>query len=65
MGSSIVALNAGSSSLKFAVYDARDPQEPRCRGQLEGIGASPHLKVVDADGIRTPRRRGVDSNERE
>lgn len=48
----VLVLNAGSSSLKFAVYR-------RCRGaawqlavrgQIEGIGAAPHLSARDAVG---------------
>ena len=47
-----LVLNAGSSSLKFCVF-----QRPRgegwrlaARGQIEGIGSSPQLSVKDPDG---------------
>jgi acetate kinase len=37
----ILILNAGSSSLKFAAYDAaKDASEARLRGQVEGIGTA-------------------------
>src|SRR5712692_5235054 len=47
-----LVLNAGSSSLKFCVF--QPPQGARwqveARGQVEGIGTSPHLTVKDANG---------------
>jgi acetate kinase len=46
-----LVLNAGSSSLKFCVV--RRPEATgwrlECRGQIEGIGSSPHFKVKDCD----------------
>jgi acetate kinase len=45
-------LNAGSSSLKFCVYE-RPPSEAwrlEARGQIEGIGTAPRLKVKDEEG---------------
>ncbi len=57
----ILVLNAGSSSLKFAVYAAEgDALEPRWRGQLEGIGASPRLAARDAAGQRVAERQWQD-----
>ena len=38
----ILVLNAGSSSLKFAVYDEKGLSE-RLRGQVSGIGTAPQL----------------------
>ena len=47
-----LVLNAGSSSLKFCVFER--PQEGNwrldTRGQIEGIGTSPRLSVKGADG---------------
>lgn len=47
-----LVLNAGSSSLKFSVF--QPPQGARwqveARGQVEGIGTSPRLTVHDATG---------------
>ena len=47
-----LVLNAGSSSLKFCVF--RRPEGARWRlegrGQIEGIGTSPHLKAKNAEG---------------
>jgi acetate kinase len=46
----VAVLNAGSSSIKFAVYQA-DAAEPLLfRGLLEKIGIAPRLEVVDAAG---------------
>jgi acetate kinase len=49
---SVLVLNSGSSSLKFAIYDLRDggDQRVRARGQIAGIGASPRLSVRDGSG---------------
>ena len=47
-----LVLNAGSSSLKFCVYE-RSPGESwhlEARGQVEGIGTSPRLRVKDQNG---------------
>src|SRR5215217_7397144 len=47
-----LVLNAGSSSLKFCVFE-RPPGEGwhlEARGQVEGIGASPRLSVKGANG---------------
>jgi acetate kinase len=46
----IDVINAGSSSVKFAVYDAEKDERCLFRGQVEGIGVKPRLKVADADG---------------
>src|SRR6185369_15255427 len=46
-----LVLNAGSSSLKFCVF-GRPPGESwhlEARGQIEGIGTSPRLRIKDAD----------------
>ena len=47
-----LVLNAGSSSLKFCVFERPTGASWRleARGQIEGIGSSPRLSVKDADG---------------
>jgi acetate kinase len=47
----LLVVNAGSSSLKFQLF-AVDGGVPvrRYRGQIDGIGVRPRLKVQDADG---------------
>ena len=47
-----LVLNAGSSSLKFSVFNRPDDQEWRLssRGQVEGLATSPRIAVKDFDG---------------
>src|SRR4051812_19280773 len=56
MNGCIAVLNAGSSSIKFALYDSANMESPRYRGQVEQIGVSPRLHVVDAGGKRVSER---------
>ena len=51
MTEAILTLNAGSSSVKFAVYGS-DADEPDllARGQVEGIGTAPRFVVRDDGG---------------
>ena len=53
-----LVLNAGSSSLKFCVFQR--PQDGawqvEARGQIEGIGTSPRLSAKDGDGRTAARR---------
>jgi acetate kinase len=60
MPESILTLNAGSSSIKFGVYDRRPGRGPKMRltGQVEAIGVSPRLKMEeeaprDLPGVQT------------
>ena len=48
-----LVLNAGSSSLKFCVFQRPDAKEwqTAARGQIEGIGTSPRLSVKDSQGV--------------
>jgi acetate kinase len=46
----IAVLNAGSSSIKFALYEDGQDGALLFRGQVEGIGVKPHLKAADAAG---------------
>ncbi len=58
MADAILTLNAGSSSLKFAVYvHGSGGLTPHAKGQVEGIGGSPHLIARDAEGKVTAERR--------
>ena len=41
MADAILVLNAGSSSLKFSVFDDRDPPEEVLRGQIEELSEHP------------------------
>jgi acetate kinase len=48
----LLIINAGSSSIKFAVYHvaAGDALEAGVSGHVEGIGTQPHMAVRDAAG---------------
>ena len=52
MGESILTLNAGSSSVKFALFErgSPPPRAPALSGQIDGLGARPHLRARGADG---------------
>lgn len=45
----VAVINAGSSSIKFAIYDGDDYQSLMFRGQVERIGVSPRLHVENAN----------------
>lgn len=58
----VLVLNAGSSSLKFAVFGVPpregDAPAPRCAGQVEGIGtAAPRFAARGAEGERLAETR--------
>ena len=52
MQNAILVLNAGSSSLKFSVFERLSDStlSQKITGQVEGIGTAPHLKVKDNNG---------------
>jgi acetate kinase len=51
MHNAILVLNAGSSSIKFSLFVARDHDlELDCRGQIEGIYTAPNFIAKDAAG---------------
>ena len=48
MSPPLLTLNAGSSSVKFAVFDA---DQVLSTGQVEGLGAAPRLRVAGAEDL--------------
>src|SRR6516165_10119570 len=51
MAETVLVINAGSSSIKFQLFDiAHDPLRLRIKGQIEGIGARPRLLANNAAG---------------
>ncbi len=52
MTDAVLAINAGSSSLKFALFELRGPdgQLATVRGLIESIGEAPHLRATDHAG---------------
>ncbi len=59
MHGTILVLNAGSSSVKFSLFEAREPDglELRARGQVEGIGTAPRFLARDGAGAPLAERR--------
>src|SRR4051812_36110411 len=49
---SILVVNAGSSSLKFQVFESAGPDRLKrhLKGQIEGIGSKPRLRIEDREG---------------
>ena len=58
----ILTLNSGSSSIKFALFENGGEPIERVRGQVEGLGAKPRLKVK-ADGY-PPADEALDAEHR-
>ncbi|QIK96754.1 acetate/propionate family kinase [Sphingomonas sp. HDW15A] len=50
MAECIVVVNAGSSSVKFGIYDTAGDDSLLLRGQVEQIGVSPMLSASDGSG---------------
>lgn len=52
MSDLLLAVNAGSSSIKFALFSAADGSalDPRLKGRMEGIGVRPRLVASDVSG---------------
>ena len=57
MNGCIAVLNAGSSSIKFALYEAGRDGALLFRGQVENIGLAAHLAAADAAGAVVAERR--------
>ena len=53
----IAVLNAGSSSIKFALYDAASEGPALFRGRIEEIGLAPHLSATDDKGTVVAERK--------
>jgi len=49
MAERIAVINAGSSSIKFALFEGEEEQL-LFRGQIENIGVAPKLTAEDPDG---------------
>jgi len=62
VGDFLLVLNAGSSSLKFSVYQSGDGEWLlSTRGQIEGIGTTPLFSARDSDDRRLPMPRLADT----
>ena len=58
MEQGILVINAGSSSVKFAVFTDGGQPEPKLlfKGQMEGLGSDPSFQVKDATGRKIDER---------
>lgn len=56
MSGCIAVINAGSSSVKFALYEAAGEVNLMYRGRVEGIGVAPRLRASDAQGKHVAER---------
>lgn len=56
---SILVLNAGSSSLKFALFDLSDASAAAVRGEIENMETKPRFKARDADGKELTAKPGA------
>jgi acetate kinase len=53
----LLTLNAGSSSLKFALFETNgEAAQLRLTGQVEALGVAPHLTVRDGEGDKLDDR---------
>lgn len=57
MADCIAVINAGSSSIKFAIYEATPENKLVFKGQIEGIGVDPHLRIVGPAGATLDDRK--------
>jgi acetate kinase len=57
MPDAILAINGGSSSLKFGLFELHDESSPALRGQIESIGDAPRLRATDTQGAVIAERR--------
>ena len=61
MSQAVLAINAGSSSIKFALYQVQaGTLHPIARGQVEGIGTAPHFIAHDQTGAVAEQRKWPD-----
>ena len=62
-GPSILTINGGSSSIKFAVFDTADPPVRRFSGQVKRIGQPGTQLISKDDGDSAPSVRQVDASD--
>jgi len=61
-GRAILALNAGSSSLKFALFEIGASLDMTAKGEIENLDAAPHFVAYDATGAKLAETRGATSD---
>ena len=67
MAGAVLTLNAGSSSIKFSLFEVGRPASGAAklvsRGEVEGIGSAPHSIVRDPAGAILSEERWADPNQ--
>jgi acetate kinase len=58
----VLAINAGSSSIKFALYDVTEPLRRRSRGKIERIGLPGTMFTVDDSTGARAQSRAIDAH---
>jgi acetate kinase len=50
----VLVVNAGSSSVKFQIFENSPSATPQClvKGQVDGIGTKPRLRAADGTGTK-------------
>jgi acetate kinase len=61
MAASILTINGGSSSIKFALFDAGDPPKPVLAGQVERIGLSDSVLTTKGQDGRASQPQPVEA----
>jgi acetate kinase len=61
-GRAILALNAGSSSLKFALFKIGSSLALIAKGEIENLDTTPHFVCRDATGAKLAETRGASSD---
>jgi len=59
---SLLVLNAGSSSLKFALFDTARSLAETARGEVEKLGTAPHLRARDPAGAILAEQRWTEGS---
>ena len=59
----VLAVNAGSSSIKFALYDVTEPLRRRSRGNIERIGLPGTMITVDDSTGARAQSRAIDARD--
>jgi acetate kinase len=62
MSGSILTLNAGSSSVKFALFDMGDDLRETVRGEIENLSGAPHFHAQDQRGEVLAEKRWADGD---
>ena len=62
VGRAILALNAGSSSLKFALFEVGASVALTLKGEIENLDTTPHFVCRDATGAKLAETRSASSD---